>query len=607
MLAAGTALTVLLGACGGGGGGGAGDGIASAVASARPGASAAASEAGVASAVTATPLETAADQPYADPNVYSSAADASLPTQEAIQSAAVTHHSITLGGKTVSYTATAGHLLVHAESDGAPSSGAVEASLFYVAYTLDGQPARNRPVTFFWNGGPGSSTIYLHLGGWGPKTLDIDEANLPMSALSKAPQFTLHGNPDTLLGDTDMVFIDAAATGWSEAVAPYHNSDFEGVDADARLIRNFIIDYLRDNGRQMSPKYVYGESYGGIRTPIVARLLLQHGPLEPGAPVLNGLILNSPILSYKSNCYMRWYDADTPAMMSGPHEIAYTEAPVSCEGYIPTYLMVHYAQTHPGASIEEAQQAAWQAVQFVQNTWLPESSAYAATVQSGAFQAPYTPADFPAAQQSAFQAMANATGLTSDEWARDFNMDVPDFFSALLGLDATQWDYDWSRVDRYNAMVRLPATLSGYVAANGSSESWVSGSDYFNGSFLKAETSYMSKFLDYTSASPYAFSSWVSAWNWDHDGDLSGQPQSLTDLYEALSLDPKLSVLIGQGEQDAATPFYQTVLDLQSAGLMSDVSLHLYPGGHMLYLTRASHDAFKTTLDQFYATTTDAP
>ncbi len=539
----------------------------------------------------------AAGPGYDDPVAYRMTPDASLARSAARQAAAVTRHGITLSGRRLRYTATAGHLLVRQPGD--PSK--VEAALYYVAYTLDGQDPARRPITFFWNGGPGSSSIYLDLGGWGPRTLDIDEARIPMATLARSPRFALRANRQTLLADTDMVFVDAIGTGWSEAVAPYRNRDFEGVDADARLMRDFVIDYLRDNGRTMSPKYLYGESYGGIRTPIVARLLEQYGALARGAPVLNGLIMNSPILDYKTNCYMRWYSDQRPLARLPGGDIAFTRAPVSCEGYVPSYVMVHYAQSRPDATVDQGRRAARRAIALARESWRPEWRAYRATLASTHWPLPYVPGDFGPAQQRVFARLGAATGLRPSAWARDFNMNVPDFDSALLGLDAAHWDRAWSRVDRYDAMVRLPARLSGYVNPNGRWERWVAGSDYLDGSVLRAERNFTSKFLDYHDPSPYVVDRWPAHWDWHHAGDLSNHPQSVSDLYEAMTLNPTLRVLIAQGEQDTAAPFYQTMLDLRAGGLGTKLRVHLYPGGHMLYLTQPSHALFKARLDRFYA------
>ncbi len=539
---------------------------------------------------------------YNAPVAYDLRAGASLPPAFAKAGAAVTRHHLMLQGRERSYTATAGHLLVRSRR-----TGKVVATMFYVAYTLDGQPAAKRPVTFFWNGGPGSSAVYLELGAWGPRTLRIDEANIPRSALGRPPRFKLGANPDTLLGDTDMVFVDPVGTGLSEAVAPRTNQSFAGVDADAHSVLDFIDAWLHANHREMSPKFVYGESYGGIRTPIVARLMEQQGPLAQGAPVLSGLLMNSPILDFKSNCDTAWGGVGNPVQRGPGHTIAYSIPPVSCEGDIPGYMMVHYAATHPSATVAQASRQAWRAMALVRKTWVPERKVYQATVGSSAFakahQPPYVAGDFPSAQQQVFQVMAGATGLRADDWARVFNMDIQDYGSAVLRLDNADWDLESFRLDPYEGSVISPAHASGYEGFNGKPEQPAQAADYFNKAIVSAQRKYFDRFLRYHSVAPYELLNprQIDYWNWHHDGDLSHMPQTVSDLMEAMDLGGHLPVLIGQGEQDLITPFFQTLLDLHGARLGRRIEFRLYPGGHMLYLTRATHDAFKTTLDHFYA------
>ncbi len=539
---------------------------------------------------------------YDDPVPYDLRAGASLPAAFAKAGAAVTHHDLMLAGQQRSYTATAGHLLVHSRR-----TGKVVATMFYVAYTLDGQPAAKRPVTFFWNGGPGSSAVYLELGAWGPRTLELDEANVPESALGRPPALKLRTNPDTLLGDTDMVFVDPVGTGLSEAVAPRTNQSFAGVDPDARAVLDFIDAWLHANHREMSPKFVYGESYGGIRTPIVARLMEQQGPLAHGAPVLSGVLMNSPIMDFKTNCDSAWSSVGNPVQQGPSQTLAFTVPPVSCEGDIPSFVMAHYALTHRATTVAQDARAARQAMQLAQGTWAPEFKAYQATVGASGFAkahpVPWVASDFPANQQQVFQAMAQATGTRADDWARVFNMNIEDYGSAMLRLDNAHWDQEDFRINPYDAIVTTPAHASGYVNFNGKPETPPQAADYFNKALVAAQRRYFSRFLQYQSAAPYELLSprQIEYWNWHHDGDLSNQPQTVSDLMEAIDLGGHLPVLIGQGEEDLITPFFQTLLDLHSARLGREVEFRVFPGGHMLYLTRVTHDAFKTTLDHFYA------
>ena len=194
--------------------------------------------------------------PYFDATNYALDPGASL--AQASESAVVTQHQITLGGKTLAYTATAGHLTA---SD--PVTGSPEASLFYVAYTADGAAAAARPLTFLYNGGPGSTSMLLHLGSFGPKRLVTG-----VPATTEPTPFPLVDNPECLLDTTDLVFLDPPGTGFSEAIAPNTNQTFWGVDADAAVLRDAITRYLTVSHRQDSPRYLFGESYGTPRSAV---------------------------------------------------------------------------------------------------------------------------------------------------------------------------------------------------------------------------------------------------------------------------------------------------------------------------------------------------
>ncbi|MFY9514430.1 MAG: peptidase S10, partial [Rubrivivax sp.] len=224
---------------------------------------------------------------YDDPQAYSSAAGAALPGAQ--EAAAVTKHTLQLGGRSIAYTAHAGHLIARH-----PSSNAAQASVFYVAYLADGAAAATtatRPVTFFYNGGPGSASVWLHLGSFGPRRLVTG-----VPAMTAATPFPLVDNAESLLDTSDLVFINAIGSGYSQAIAPYSNQSFWGVDADAALFRDAIQRWRVLHGRQASPLFLFGESYGGPRTAVLARRLQEAGV------AIAGLVLQSPAMDYNSNC-----------------------------------------------------------------------------------------------------------------------------------------------------------------------------------------------------------------------------------------------------------------------------------------------------------------
>ena len=170
------------------------------------------------------------------------------------ETTSVTHHSLTMDGKPIPYTATAGNLLVRSDS------GEVVGSFFYVAYSKDGEEARKRPVTFVFNGGPGSSSIWLHMGSFAPVRVTTTDAG----ATPPAP-YELKDNPYSLIDRTDLVFVDAMGTGFSRIVGKGDGKRFFGVDQDIRAFADFITRYVTVNNRWNSPKLLMGESYGTMR------------------------------------------------------------------------------------------------------------------------------------------------------------------------------------------------------------------------------------------------------------------------------------------------------------------------------------------------------
>jgi carboxypeptidase C (cathepsin A) len=237
---------------------------------------------------------------------YTASESMALPVSEKPTSKAQT---IRLKGSTIAFTATAGHLIAD-DWASAPAKPAnltnvdAEAAIFYTAYTRDDLPHDQQPVTFIFNGPPGGGSAALDLDFLGPKSFDAD-------ASSTADSLPIKNNPNTLLDRTDLVFVDPVGTGYSGAIQPHKNSDFWGVDSDAKVLRDFITRYINTNNRQSSPKYIYGVSYGGIRAPIIARLLIESGtrdyvadPSNKPTNILSGLILNSPVLDEKTDCYL---------------------------------------------------------------------------------------------------------------------------------------------------------------------------------------------------------------------------------------------------------------------------------------------------------------
>ncbi|HSC64592.1 MAG TPA: peptidase S10, partial [Caldimonas sp.] len=235
-----------------------------------------------------------------DGTAYSSAAAASLATSS--ESAATRAHTLALAGTSVAYSSSAGHLDARD-----PLTGTTKASMFHVAYTVAGAAAA-RPLVFFFNGGPGSATVWLHLGSFAPRRV-VTHA----PATSVPLPFELVDNAESLIDVADLVFVDAVGTGYSEAVAPNTNQSFWSVDGDAALMRDFIARYVAVHHRAASPIFLLGESYGTTRAAVLADLMLAAGMR------LDGVILLSSVLDYNSNCDL------------------FAAGESSCEGFLPSY------------------------------------------------------------------------------------------------------------------------------------------------------------------------------------------------------------------------------------------------------------------------------
>jgi carboxypeptidase C (cathepsin A) len=475
-----------------------------------------------------------------DSTFYSSAPGASL--ADAIELSAVTHHQIVIGAAPLAYTATAGHLTAHGMTTGTP-----QASFFYVAYTVDNQDPGTRPVTFFYNGGPGSATVWLHLGSFGPKRLVTGDP----STSAPAP-FPLVDNAESLLDLSDLVFVDAVGSGYSEAIAPNTNHSFWSVDKDAAVFRDFVMRYLTLNNRSDSPIFLFGESYGTTRSAVLAYLL------ESAGVQLNGIVLQSSILDYNSNCGV------------------IGDATVSCAGYLPTY----------GAA------GAWYSLANPNPTDLTAYTMQLRTLTTDQFD-PAVHAYLSmgtAPDDGLLTRLASTTGLSSTAWQTHFNMNPGYFQSNLIS---------GTLIGRYDARVSAPA--GSFLASQGDPSY-----TFISSSFAAGITGYLSSELKYTNPSSYVtLSEAIQTWDYTHDS--RPLPDTIPDLAAALAYNPKLRVLSVNGYHDLATPFFQTELDLGRLGPNPNVQIRFYSGGHMTYLDDVARPMQKADLVQFYRGAQIAP
>jgi carboxypeptidase C (cathepsin A) len=503
-------LAAALNACGGGGG-------------------------GDTKAPVATPPSPVAALPgsYADPVNYSGAPTASLAGAQ--EHAATVQARIGLDGRPLDYTATTGHLTATDLATGQPA-----ASFFYVAYTAGAQPAAQRPLTFFYNGGPGSASLWLHLGSFGPRRLATSFPATEPPALAGQ----LVDNQETLLDHSDLVFVDAVGTGYSQALAPYTNAQFWGVDKDAAAFRDFVRRYLAANNRQASPLYLFGESYGAPRTAVLANLL------ESAGVRVAGVMLQSAAMNYFSNCGM------------------FNPGQVSCEGYIPSYAAVS-AYHQNGSLPADFSSVLQRARDFAAGAYRSEVGAFLA---SGA-----PPSEASVTQLAAF------TGLPAQTWRQDFSM-MPGAYRARL--------LPGQMIGRYDARVRAPNGSA--LTVDGDPSLTVVGS-----AFAGTIRNYLQNELRYTSNSSYLGSNNVlNLWNFGHDG--KPLPDTIPDLAAAMTLNPALKVIAMSGYHDLATPFYQTELDLGRLGPGAGIQIRNYDSGHMSYLDDRVRRLQKADLRAFY-------
>lgn len=485
-----------------------------------------------------------ADQPYADQVAYSVKPRDSLPS--ATEKAAIAHHSLALGGNSIAYTTTTGHLTA---SD---AKGKPEASLFYVAYTADGADAKTRPVTFFYNGGPGSPSIYLRLGSFAPTRVDTAD---PQG--TGYPNFPLVDNKESLIDTTDMVFIDPPGTGYSEAIAPNTNASFWGVDQDAGVMRDFIQRYISANQRSASPTYLYGESYGTPRTAVLSHLL------ESAGVHLSGIVLNSSILDY--NDMGRYGDQYASSLPTFSAVAAYFNGVAPVPASTPDYM----AKVR-GVSVQQ----------------------YASFNDDANYNYGTTPS---AAQAQSFATLSGLTGLSTDLLKLYFGTSVA------------------TNSNSYGDLLKPGFLLGSYdgrvSAANGSAmASGGDPSDALVDSFFTIQSQQvLPNYLKYSAPKSSYSSGRPSGWTWDFSHGGKSYPDTIPDLAQELALNPKIKIFSINGYHDLVTPFFATEKDLGRLKTLAslqksppNIQLTHYNGGHMTYLDNVSRPLIKADLVSFY-------
>jgi carboxypeptidase C (cathepsin A) len=460
-----------------------------------------------------------------------------------------THHAASVSGRALKYTANAGTLTIR------DVAGKPKASIFYTAYTLDGAPSGRRPVMFFYNGGPGSASLWLRMGSFGPMRLQTGNPE----SIRPAP-FNFGPNPDTLLGATDMVFIDAPGTGYSRALGDAKGSDFYGVDQDADAFARAIIRYVTKFGRWDSPKFLFGESYGTTRSGALAYQLQDRGM------ALNGVVLLSSIMNYGR----RQPGLDRDYL-----------------NYLPSYAATawyHHKMANPPATVDEA---AAQARAFAEGP-------YASALEKGQTISSEE-------RDSVARQMSALTGLT------------PEFIErANLRVDLSRFRKELLRGER-ETVGRYDSRYTGIDPdAAGESPEYDASDTAISGAFIGTLNSYLARDLGYQTNMAYRASASEEdgfKWDWNHKAPgvrfTLQAPDTALDLAAAMRTNPYLKVLSLNGWYDMATPFFGTEYDLNHMMLepaqQRNLEFRYYPSGHMVYLNPEALHAMRLDVERFIA------
>ena len=467
-----------------------------------------------------------------------------FPAPPAVETSSKTEHEISINGKRIAYTATAGTLVL--KKDEKPW-----ANMFYVAYTRDDTPdPAKRPITFAFNGGPGSSSVWLHLGALGPKRVEMG----PDGEQPKPP-YHLVDNDDTALEFTDLVFIDPVTTGFSRQAPGENPAQFHGFEGDLDSMGEFIRFYLVRADRWASPKFLAGESYGTTRAAGLSRSLLQNFGIY-----LNGITFISTVLNFETISFVQGNDLPYPL-------------------YLPTYTAIAWYHKKLGKDLQtDLEKAVGESRRFA-------TGEYTVALMKGD---KLTAAE----RANAIRQLARLTGL-SEQFVDESNLRIPIY----------RFTKELLRKER-RTVGRYDGRLEG-VDVDATSDR----PDY-DPSYASVQGAYTAMFNDYvrtelkyeTDLSYEVLTGKVQPWNYQQFQNRYVNVGE--NLRDAMTQNPNLRVMFANGYYDLATPFSATEYTVNHLGLapaLSDhVSLTYCEAGHMLYTRKSCLDGLHKSMADLY-------
>lgn len=462
---------------------------------------------------------------------------------EAEATIAETSHTFRLGGQEIRYAAHAGTLPIRLDN------GDLAARMFFVSYARSGEDAKTRPIAFLFNGGPGSASIWLHMGSFAPVRAQMAE-----EGFQPAPPYRLVPNEHSLLDVADVVFVDAISTGYSRTVAGVDPRQFHGVRGDLRAFGRFIRAYLTHFDRWSSPKFLIGESYGSIRSAgLVGELQNRHG-IE-----LNGVVLLSALLSYQT-------------IRAAPqNDIAYVVL-------VPTYAATAW---HHRKLPEELVAKPLKAV-------VDEARAFAFGEYAAALIKGNTLSE--AEVRATAQKLSRYTGLSAAYLER-----------SNLRVSAARYRKELLREKRL-VLGRLDSRFTAVdVDAAGEAPEFDPSNSALAGPYVAAFTEYVRDTLKWKSDLDYPTSGNVRPWAWD---EFENQYMDMTEeLRGSMARNPYLKVLGVAGYYDLATPVGGIEHNLWHLGydttFTSRIDITYYEGGHMMYIRPSAHAKLKEDIARF--------